>query len=273
MLSYYGRRVNNRKVILALCSIDRRELVKTTKNITFIAIVVVIRKWSKSVKEPSKYNGLSKMNAKCRAFMEAAIDSSTTEVHVEYSLSHIGRDSRLGHLRISNELRANIATKLAKRIPNKEILDEIRDSLAGTLSRDQLTTRQAIQNIKHQFNLNLVQKHPEDAKIINCRVKDLQDKELDCILCYKLQGVEKYGLPDSDFLLGVQTEFQRDSLVKHGNKLVCIDSTHSTTGYDFLLVTVMVKDELCEGIPVAWLISIREDICCLESFSLLSKNA
>ena len=30
-------------------------------------------------------------------------------------------------------------------------------------------------------------------------VMDLQDKDCVSILCYKLQGVEKYGLPDSDF--------------------------------------------------------------------------
>ena len=91
------------------------------------------------------------------------------------------------------------------------ILDEIRDNLIGVLCRDHLTTRQDIHNIMNQYNLNLVQKHSEDATSINYWVKDLQDKDYDCILCYKPQGVEKYGLQVSDFLLGLQTEFQRDS--------------------------------------------------------------
>jgi len=155
---------------------------------------------------------------------------------------------------------------LAKKIPVNAILDEIRDNLTGVLCRDHLTTRQDIQNIMQQYNLNLVQKHSEDATSINCWVKDLQDKDYNCILCYKPQGIEKYGLPDSDFLLGLQTEFQRGSLVNYGEKLICIDSTHSTTGYDFLLVTVLIKDEFGEGVPVAWLITNREDICSLDPF-------
>ena len=42
-------------------------------------------------------------------------------------------------------------------------------------------------------------------------------------------------------------------------KVICIDSTHKTTGYDFLLITVMVVDEYGEGYPVAWCLSNRED--------------
>ena len=38
---------------------------------------------------------------------------------------------------------------------------------------------------------------------------------------------------------------------KFASKGVCIDSTHGTTGYDFLLTTVMVTDECGEGLPVA----------------------
>jgi len=44
------------------------------------------------------------------------------------------------------------------------------------LCRDHLTTRQDIHNVMQQYNLNLVQKHSEDATSINCCVKDLQDR-------------------------------------------------------------------------------------------------
>ena len=46
---------------------------------------------------------------------------------------------------------------------------------------------------------------------------------------------------------------------EYGKKVICIDSTHKTTGYDFLLITVMVVDEYGEGYPVAWCLSNRED--------------
>lgn len=38
-----------------------------------------------------------------------------------------------------------------------------------------------------------------------------------------------------------------------------MDATHSTNHYSFKLVTVLVLDDFGEGIPVAWLISNKED--------------
>ena len=48
--------------------------------------------------------------------------------------------------------------------------------------------------------------------------------------------------------------------------LIRLNSTHSTTGYDFLLVTVLVKDEFGEGVHVAQLILNREEVCFLDPF-------
>ena len=43
-------------------------------------------------------------------------------------------------------------------------------------------------------------------------------------------------------------------------------STHGTNMYDFKLITVLVLDELGEGVPVAWMISNREDALALTPF-------
>ena len=88
--------------------------------------------------------------------MKVVVDSVSKKGNVEYNFSHIGRDTRLGHLRISDELRSTIAAKLAKNIPANAVPDEIRDKLTGVLCRDHLTTRQDINNIMQQYNLNLV---------------------------------------------------------------------------------------------------------------------
>ena len=64
---------------------------------------------------------------------------------------------------------------------------------------------------------------------------------------------------NDDFLLGIQTEFQRDMLVKYGGECICMDSTHGTNAYDFNLITVLVVDGFGEGIPVAWAVANRED--------------
>ena len=53
---------------------------------------------------------------------------------------------------------------------------------------------------------------------------------------------------------------------KFGNTVICMDATHCTTMYDFLLVTVMVVDGHGEGIPVAWAITSNEDASTLVQF-------
>lgn len=45
-----------------------------------------------------------------------------------------------------------------------------------------------------------------------------------------------------------------------------MDATHSTTKYDFLLITIMVIDDYGEGVPVAWAISYSEDTTLLVEY-------
>ena len=47
-------------------------------------------------------------------------------------------------------------------------------------------------------------------------------------------------------------------LKQFGNMAICMDATHGTNQYHFLLITVLIIDEFGEGIPVAWAISSRE---------------
>ena len=48
-------------------------------------------------------------------------------------------------------------------------------------------------------------------------------------------------------------------LKAYGHNVFCMEATHSTNMYDFLLITVLVIDDFGEGVPVAWAISNRED--------------
>ena len=45
-----------------------------------------------------------------------------------------------------------------------------------------------------------------------------------------------------------------------------MDATHSTTVYDFLLISIMIVDEYYEGIPVGFCIANREDCTVLKIF-------
>ncbi len=49
-------------------------------------------------------------------------------------------------------------------------------------------------------------------------------------------------LNNQDFLLVIQTEFQKD-IIKHGNSGVCIDATYNVNNYDFHLIIILVYDD------------------------------
>lgn len=57
------------------------------------------------------------------------------------------------------------------------------------------------------------------------------------------------------FMIGIQTDFQAQCMNKNGRKLICVDSTHGTNQYGFLLVTLLTIDDCGQGVPVAWFIS------------------
>lgn len=66
-------------------------------------------------------------------------------------------------------------------------------------------------------------------------------------------------LAKDDFLMVIQTPFQREMFKKFAQKGICCDSTHGTNAYDFLLTTIHVINEFGERISVAWCLSNHED--------------
>ena len=68
------------------------------------------------------------------------------------------------------------------------------------------------------------------------------------------------NLEDWDFVLVLQTLHQKDKLKTFAPaRVVCVDGTHGTSGYDFLHISVLVINEFGEGFPVAWCLSNRQD--------------
>ena len=64
--------------------------------------------------------------------------------------------------------------------------------------------------------------------------------------CNNLQGedvTDDFDLLNEEFITIIQTPFQKATDQQFSSKGVRIGSTHSTTGYDFLLTTLMVTDE------------------------------
>lgn len=82
------------------------------------------------------------MAATCTAHMAVAIDASSNVVTVSYCQYHTGHSLDLGHLRLSSDVRFEIAAQLQQGVTiAKKILDVLRDNVGTTLVRDHLVNR------------------------------------------------------------------------------------------------------------------------------------
>ena len=215
-------------------------------------------------KRSLKSQGTSKTDCSCPAFITA----STGEVTAEFCLRRVGRGKDITHCRISKEMRYSIAAKLAQGVNMNSIMGFIRDGQAGPLTRDHLTTRLDLHNIKHQYYITCMQKDNNDTKSVLFWMAEMEREHHNPGLRFKAQGEKSnhVGIESNDFLLGLQTEFQKDMFVNYATKLVCVDATHGTNAYDFQLITVLVIDDYDAGIPAVWLISNKESSGVLSVF-------
>lgn len=218
-------------------------------------------------KRSLKLQGTAKIGGACSAHMTAQQDSSTGKVVLHYCSTHAAHEKEIAHLRIPDHVRLDVAAKLQQGVTIERILDDLRDGLSGEMGREHLTNRQDIRNVLHQYNICGVQRHANDHTSVCAWVEELRStQEFDPVLLFKQQGDDHEKLGKEDFLLCIQTEFQHEMLKKFGHKVVCMDATHSTNSYEFLLITVLVVDEFGEGVPVAWAISNKEDTTALSLF-------
>ncbi|GIX88406.1 hypothetical protein CEXT_643611 [Caerostris extrusa] len=96
-----------------------------------------------------------------------------------------------------------------------------------------------------------------DALSVMCNVERLKAEEYNPILLFKPQNSKTlYGPPgldallnsDKSFALGIQTETQKEMLIKHSYKII---STHGTNRYSFYLLSIHIQDEYGQDYPVA----------------------
>lgn len=220
-------------------------------------------------KEPKKRcrksRGTSKINGKCCAFMTIRKDRMSGKVDVEYCLEHIGHTTKSIHVPLPAEIRTLIDVELYNGVNFTDILDHIRDNIV----KQDSNTQQDGTYTRKEYNVHNVERDFADGCSIHLWVNQLrQSQDNDPVIIYKQQGVEspELGLAKDDFLLGVQTNFQKDMMQKYCFKMICADSSHATTQHDFSLTTILVLDDYGEAVPVAWAIANHEDIQILGAF-------
>ncbi len=219
-------------------------------------------------------NGSDKLDAYCTASIVVCNQNLTNQQDVRICKTHYGHQCTLGHTRVQYSQRQAIAGKLAQGVTKEHILDSIRDNIGKRFERIHIITRKDIINIERSFGLQGNRRHDDDATSVKLWVEEInQNGNYSPVLLYKGQGQEGANLQERDFVLGIQTQQQGKMLKTFGNdRVVCIDATHGTNGYDFSLITIIVVDEFGEGYPVAWCLSNRTDFPLLASLFEAIKN-
>ena len=135
----------------------------------------------------------------------------TGEVAAEYYLQHVGHKKEVAFNRISSEMCSCIAGKLAQGVSMNFIMDNIRDTQIGQPTRDHLSTRVDLRNIKRQYNIECKQKESDDANSVLYWVEEMEREPYNPVLCFKCQGQDSPddGIEKNAFVLGLQTEFQK----------------------------------------------------------------
>ena len=208
-----------------------------------------------------KTQGSSKAGKTCIAHMKVTEDIVSHKVTVEYCSTHNSHDLQRCHLPIPQNVNRLIVAKLQDSVPVDDIFDYIRDKYQDKeRSREHLIKKQDILNIKRKLNVNCVHKHPNDLLSVCTWVEELKTLSYNPILAFKPQGdsLSTNSLASDTFFLALQTQYQCNAFCKYGSKIVCMDSTHGTNIYDFLLISVLVVDDHGEGVPIAWAISNHE---------------
>ena len=172
----------------------------------------------------SKVQGSCKLNEYCTAHMTVTENTITKKIKVSYCSHHSNHEPEICHLRVPEEVKNVVAAKLAEGVTIDRVLDDIRDSVSGTIEREHLMNRQDIHNIEYKLNLQSIEKHQNDRTSISAWVTEMEEMEYNPILVFKNQGEEQGencdDLGKDDFLLAIQTEYQRDMMIRYGEKVM-----------------------------------------------------
>ena len=206
--------------------------------------------------------GTCKIDKNCTCTIKLIERENGTFVSEVYR-NHYGHESEFGHIWLTTSTRQQIAAKLQQGISKEKILDDIRESVGLEFQREHLVGKRDLFNIEKAFSgtqmTNVVFFHG---------IQEWEGIDDNPIVFYKLQGQlkEEAALEKDDFIVIMQTEFQKHLMQKFGSKGLCCDTTHGTTGYDFKLNSLLVLDEFEEGVPVAFCLSNRDNFAFMKLF-------
>ncbi|KAJ8917549.1 hypothetical protein NQ315_005598 [Exocentrus adspersus] len=220
--------------------------------------------------------GTNKINSYCPAEIKAIVDENTTKVH--YIDTHVGHDIEMDRMVISKSDKVKIAEKLVKKVPFKQILDDICDSVTSDeLNRIHLLTPRDVRNIAESFNVNDQTVLRDDGSGMDAWVEHVRMKlSLSVIRCYKPKGINMANIPQleaDDFFLVIMNDTQSEILKEFGNGCICLDRTEGSDSNDIQLYTLTVLDDTKRAFPCCFLFSNKSDSTAMELFFQTVKDS
>ncbi|CAL1539219.1 unnamed protein product, partial [Lymnaea stagnalis] len=123
------------------------------------------------------------------------------------------------------------------------------------------------------FN-DAIERDKEAELSIKSYVKDLVKNPGDNpVIFYKNKGKAIDNFSEDDFCVAIQTKFQKQMMIDYGKKCLCVDLPKKQTAGGLYIMTILVFVEGTDELPVAWLISNKNDnITVGKFFKMLKSN-
>ncbi|XP_022091647.1 uncharacterized protein LOC110979845 isoform X2 [Acanthaster planci] len=212
-------------------------------------------------KRQTKHSGTCKIDNNCTASMKVTCQMNG-RVDVECHRTHYGHQKDRELMWLPRKKREEIAAKLGQGISRDRIMSDMVDSEGEVMKQRELARVSDIYDVKKSLGVETVQKHLNEKESVLAWILQWEATEENPVLFYKLPGLNpdpNLDLQAEDYIIILQSPFQKHMAQKLASRGVWCDSTQGTNIYDFHLITLLALNEFGEGFPMAWCISNRED--------------
>lgn len=207
--------------------------------------------------------GYKKLNGFCPSKLKLVPrNDDSGGFELEVVKTHIGHQpgaDELTHVRISSMTKSRIATLLKRGLPICEVMEELKMfDEDGKKLKESTITSDDIRNVQRSMNINNDGIIPSDVLAI--QASNIENSEN--VLYFKKRGEidPKYPLLDEqDYVVIMMNKPQMENLLKFGSNVICLDSVHSSSDYEFILHSALVANEYYEGYPCCFVLTNRSD--------------
>lgn len=225
-------------------------------------------------KRSLKISGYKGLDGYCPSEIKVTqFDDGTCSVL--YQKTHVGHavgdKTELKHIYLSKSQKLKIASKIQSGVSVNQIRKQELLSKAQNESMDRLDllNNHDIRNIAAKYKMNVVNSRRTRLLVDSSDTEIFLEENRDKILFYKWQGIDDFTyqkLEKDDFAIVIMDETYANYLRLYGDKVIAMANTRMKNLHDFNLHTLLVLDNEEEGLPIAFLISNRNDRAVVDIF-------